>query len=102
MDLEELIDGMDLSDNWGNAHLDLDGETDVEWAKKQKENATALGAHPMSTGLSIVPRQTRVIWQQSVRGKGARMGWKKPTEIYATRWRRHGSADPTSVKRNLL
>lgn len=31
--LDDLIDGMNLSTAWGEEHLDLDGITDVDWAK---------------------------------------------------------------------
>lgn len=46
-----------------------------------------------------VPR--REIWTDSVRNEQRRIGWKYPPEIYATRFRRRGSAskDPREMDR---
>ena len=101
-DLEELIDGMDLSQEWGEENLDLDGSIDVEWTRRRKDAVQAFGGNPIFLGLSTAPKQRRSIWQASVLRKGARMGLKKPAAVYATRWRRHGSQDPTSIQRNLI
>jgi hypothetical protein len=101
-DLEELIDGMDLSEEWGEKNLELDGDIDVEWARRRKDAVQAIGGNPAYLGLSTNPKQRRVAWQASVRRKKARMGLKKPAELYATRWRRHKSQDPTSIRRNLI
>lgn len=101
-DLEELIDGMDLSEQWGEKNLYLDADIDVEWARRRKDAVQVIGGNPAFLGLSTTPRQRRVAWQASVRRKEARMGLKKPVELYATRWRRHESQDPTSIRRNLI
>jgi hypothetical protein len=33
--LADIIDGMDLSEEWGVEHLDLRGNNDVEWARQK-------------------------------------------------------------------
>lgn len=34
-DLEDFIDAADLSEEWGEANIDLDCDIDTEWAKQQ-------------------------------------------------------------------
>lgn len=66
-DLEELINGMNLYDEWGEENLDIDGEDHVEWAQRRKDTGRATNFNPMFTGLSTVPTKGRVQWQESVR-----------------------------------
>ena len=101
-DLEELIDGMDLSEEWGEENLNLDGNLDIGWAQRRKDAVRKIGGNPIFLGLSTTPKERRAAWQALVRRKRARMGVGKPAALYATRWRRHGSQDPTTVRRNLI
>jgi hypothetical protein len=33
--LADLVDGMNLTEEWGEGHLDLKGTNDVEWAEEK-------------------------------------------------------------------
>ena len=102
VDLEDLVDGMNLSEEWGEQHLDLDKDTDVQWARRQIAVYIETGIDEMFVSLDTEPRKTRVDWQRVSRNTEARIGFKKSTALYATRFRRHGSKDPRSVRRNLI
>lgn len=46
VDLEDLINGMNLSEQWGIENLNLEGYTDFEWANKQIKDLLEDGAKP--------------------------------------------------------
>lgn len=94
VDLEDLIDGMDLSEEWGEQNLDLEGHTDTEWLEGIIDALQKDGRDEMSIWIDPDPVPRRQLWQEFVQNKQRRMGWKYPPEIYATRFRRHGSKDP--------
>ncbi len=102
VDLEDLMDGMNLSEEWGEEHLELDKDIDVLWARRQLAMYDNAGVDEMFVNLDIEPRKRRVDWQRVSRNKEARIGFKKSKDIYATRFRRHGSKDPRSVWRDLI
>ncbi|EFE30377.1 uncharacterized protein ARB_02749 [Trichophyton benhamiae CBS 112371] len=93
-DLEDLVDGMDLSEEWGEQNLSLEGHADSNWSTKCIEALRADGTEELFIFVDPRPTPQREIWQNCVRNKQRRMGWKYPPEIYATRFRRHGSKDP--------
>lgn len=39
--LQDLVDGMDLTEQWGLDHLKLDAENDVAWARRKHEKKRA-------------------------------------------------------------
>ncbi|WEW56323.1 hypothetical protein PRK78_001766 [Emydomyces testavorans] len=92
VDLEDLVDGMDLSEEWGEQSLDLNGSTDAEWARNYIKALEADKARLIYIDPEPTPK--REIWQECVQNKQRRMGWKYPPEIYATRFRKFGSKDP--------
>lgn len=98
VDLSDLIDGMDLSEEWGEESLDLEGDCDLQWAQKRVEALRAAAPTPeqRATFLDPKPFPRREFWQEraSIGSKRRRLGWKYSPEIYATRFRRHGSKDP--------
>lgn len=102
VDLEDLIDGMNLSEEWGEQHLDLDKDIDVQWARRQIAIYEEAGIDEMFVYLATEPRKTRVDWQRLSRNKEARIGIKKSAARYATRFRKHGSKDPRSIRRDLI
>lgn len=75
VDLEDLIDDMNLSTAWGEEHLDLDGTTEVDWAKWRIETLEQQGEK-----LSLwdsTPNARRHLWQKAAsedRRKGVRGG----------------------------
>ena len=94
VDLEDLIDGMDLSEEWGEQNLDLEGYTDTKWLEGYFGAFREDGRDEMFISIDPTPVSRRQMWQEFVRNKQRRMGWKYPPEVYATRFRRHGSKDP--------
>lgn len=99
LDLKDLIDGQDLSLEWGEKNLDLDGYTDSEWAKKYVDDLIEDGVDEMFIFIDPKPISRRSLWKEFVENKQKRMGWKYSSETHATRWRRHGSEDPRSKDR---
>ncbi|KAJ9222237.1 hypothetical protein DTO169C6_5366 [Paecilomyces variotii] len=99
VDLQDLIDAQDLSVEWGEENLNLEGSTCVEWAKRRIDALKEDGVPAHFIFIDPTPVSRRKIWQEYVENKQKRMGWKYPPEIYATRWRRHGSKDPRTKDR---
>ncbi len=70
--LQDLVDGSNVSEEWGTENLDLEGEVDVEWAQRmntlmeQSSDWLNFCAYPTKRALR------RNIWLDTVRGKGAR------------------------------
>ena len=86
-DLNDLVDGLDLGEEWGERNLDLDSYTD---STRMKEAAEREGE------LILLSRRhlKRDLWRKCIQTKQARMGFKYPQHIYATRFRKFGSKDP--------
>ncbi|KKZ61452.1 hypothetical protein EMCG_03934 [[Emmonsia] crescens] len=93
-DLSDLIDGMDLTYEWGLKNLNLGGVTDTEWLKWLMQGMRDDGFKEMFIFVDPKPVSQLEIWKKYVTTKQTRMGWKYSPEIYATRFRRFGSKDP--------
>lgn len=95
--LDDLIDGMDLSEKWGDDNLDLSGTNDVDWARKKN---SALEAKSRAGGtISERAFSRKEIWYESAKARSTRGGpYKYPPDEYATRFRLHASKgkDPRS------
>ncbi|KAI1444747.1 hypothetical protein F5Y02DRAFT_389045 [Annulohypoxylon stygium] len=97
LDLTNLIDGMDLSEEWGEEHLDLDKSGELEYAKeKNGKIVSSLAEYPNSrpSRLRETPMGLRQKWQTIVRTKQKRIGVEVPGHLYNTRFRTKGSPDP--------
>ncbi|KAI0888618.1 uncharacterized protein GGS22DRAFT_61133 [Annulohypoxylon maeteangense] len=97
LDLTNLIDGMDLSEEWGEEHLNLDKPGEIEYAKEKNEKIVAsLSEYPNSrpSRLRDTPMDLRQKWQTIVRTKQKRIGIEVPGHLYSTRFRIKGSPDP--------
>jgi hypothetical protein len=95
--LTDLVDGMDLSENWGEENLELDGINDIVWA--QRKNEVIRASVPTSHGsclheLSEAAISRRETWLHIVRGKVKRIGLELNKELYSTRFRLKDSQDP--------
>lgn len=93
MALAGAIDGMYFSEEWGVSNLDLSCAHDTRWAKwanerMERTNPTA-NIKRIPTNIFDMKRT----WQMSMEGKQRRGGWKYPKDVYATRFRMHGSVD---------
>ncbi len=98
VDLEDLIDAADLSEQWGEVNIDLDRDIDIGWAKQQNAKQREAHGEEMNS-LCEDPRPRRVEWERIVRKKVHRLGYKLTSATHATRWRRHGSRDPRTRPR---
>lgn len=91
----DIVDGTDVTETWGVESLDLDGTTDVDWAKWKNE---AIRAQPDSWNILCLVETTAVdrrkIWEDTVRGKEKRLTFKHPKELFATRFRLRGREEP--------
>lgn len=96
LSLVDLIDGTNVSEQWGLENLELDGGTDLDWARKKKTlmASTSSGNAHNALGLFTQAISRRALWEKLVRTKGARRGWKQPEHLFVTQYRLHGSPDP--------
>ena len=100
--LADVIDGMDLSEQWGFANLDLTRQEDARWAQWANARMEEIVKTTGTTFFDRIPTgrfDRKAIWQDSVARKQSRGGWKYPKKLYATRFRMHGSQDPRTRKR---
>ncbi|RMD41139.1 hypothetical protein DV735_g4012, partial [Chaetothyriales sp. CBS 134920] len=102
VDLEDLVDGMNLSMEWGDDNLDLEGPVSAEWAIWKANTIAGGKALPDDIPMYAEnPPSRRDVWSDLLDPdkKRRRMGFKYPPEIYETRFRLKGSRDPRSYKR---
>ncbi|KAI9837595.1 MAG: hypothetical protein M1819_007246 [Sarea resinae] len=101
VELDDLIDGMNLTLEWGKEHLDLEGSIDLDWIwwrmkllRVTDERDLDEGDDCRPPGFSR-PYPRLGIWADRVspEAKKNRHGWKYHP-IYETRFRRVGSKDP--------
>lgn len=95
--LADLVDGMDLTDDWGLQHLKLEGVNDVVWAEQKNEKIrSSVPTSPDSCllELSTIPLNLKKTWHSIVKGKDSRIGIECPKEVFATRFRLRGEGDP--------
>ncbi|EPE02258.1 hypothetical protein F503_08570 [Ophiostoma piceae UAMH 11346] len=99
--LADAIDASDVSDEWGQMYLDLDGTIDLAWARWKNERMAAAEAHgfPVLGRATTVRFEKRALWDLMVTNKGTRRGWTQPPELFATRFRLHNSPNPSKKLR---
>lgn len=101
--LDDIIDGTNVSEEWGNTHLQLDGTNDLNWAKRMNEKVYSLFKGGVGPWGCLFPSEVvsrRYLWESRVRGKLARLGWTRPAELFDTRFRLKGSEDPWKSDRH--
>jgi hypothetical protein len=99
--LAHLIDGMDLSEEWGleNLYLGEPDEAEKNYVlDKNKKIRSSYGNFPnIKPGLATLferPIDRKKKWQSLVREKERRIGFPLTKERYNTQFRRKGSEDP--------
>lgn len=105
VDLEDLVDGMNMSEEWGEQHLDLDRTLNVDYARKKNEKIRATVAEtPFSDLMEINedPAPLRPIWQEIVGNKKQRIGDELPKDQYLTRFFPVGGGDPRLKRRTVF
>lgn len=93
----DVVDGSNVSEEWGNEHLQLEGSNDLEWVRwKNKTIFEADQGNAFLSGVETAVYSRRKDWEETVRGKSSRLGFKHQHQIalFATRFRLHGSIDP--------
>lgn len=100
--LADAIDGMNLSDEWRIEHLDLTYTDDTRWADWANDRMKRANPEEIFGLIPINAFDRKVTWQNTVRRKQTRGGWKYPKERYATRFRSHTSSDPTTRDRDFV
>lgn len=94
------MDGSNVSEQWGENNLQLDGCNYVEWAddmnRRGKEYANGKFAHG-APFVPDVPKSRREMWQSKVRTKEDRLDWTKPKDIFVTQYRIVDDPDPWMV-----
>lgn len=80
VDLTDIIDGMNLTPEWGGTHLDRDGTVDSSWGR-WKANLMGGGKAPESDipGWCLNPPKRRDLWMQrsTAESKIKRQGVKR-------------------------
>ena len=112
-DLQDLVDGMDLAEAWGDENLRFDdlGEEYARWVADKNDKIRAalpqeVREHPMAvmfgTSMYEVPEgvpKFRGLFVNSVRTKEGRIGIEAPPGQYSTQYREKGSPDPRTLVR---
>ncbi|KND92791.1 hypothetical protein TOPH_02802 [Tolypocladium ophioglossoides CBS 100239] len=102
LELCDLIDGTNISEDWGEKNLNLEGTNDVDWAWAMKRRTKEWNVEKEGKPRPIDfwptrPKSKRLIWQSQVRTKASRLDWSRPPEAFITQYRVHGSPDPWTV-----
>ncbi|KAF1813840.1 hypothetical protein P152DRAFT_433382 [Eremomyces bilateralis CBS 781.70] len=88
----DVVDGTNVSEDWGLQHLDLSGTNDVEWALRLNKMST----HPVPPFPTAAIKKLE-LWKSVVQTKIDRLGWTRPSELFTTQYRLKGSEDPWLV-----
>ncbi|KZM19283.1 hypothetical protein ST47_g9573 [Ascochyta rabiei] len=93
----DIVDGANLSYEWGQIHLNLNGTTDVEWA--QQRNAELMGGEGMfdpSLLGSVFPTaqvEKTSLWRKTTEDKKQRLEQMMvPQDLFETRFMLKGSS----------
>lgn len=93
LELCDVIDGTNVSEEWGEQNLDLEGINDVEWAKEKNKRGKAFDGKLMAFARDG-RKSKREMWQSLVRTKKDRLDWTKPEDVFITQYRVIGVPDP--------
>lgn len=101
VDLDDLVDGMNLTPEWGEENLNLEGTVDTEWFRWREIVLYGEKArHDQTPSWCSNPMKRRDIWHDtaSAEAKERRQGWKF-LPINETRFRKRGQKDPRLRRR---
>lgn len=97
MEVQELVDGMDLDEEWGEENIDLDKPGEIEYAKKKNERIRG-SLEKFPTNIPSTLRETRMDlrakWRKIVRNKERGLPILAAKGRYITKYCRTGSLDP--------
>ncbi|EEP78149.1 predicted protein [Uncinocarpus reesii 1704] len=97
VDLDDLVDGMNLTYEWGDENLDLDRGPDANWGRWRADFLSE-GAKAEDEEIPqwcFNPPSLRTIWRKAVsaEAKRNRQSWKYMPHM-ETRFRKYGQQDP--------
>jgi hypothetical protein len=109
-DLQDLVDGMDLTEEWGEENLNFDGRDGyVQWVADKNEKIRAalpqrVKDEPFNAAMGTVLYELRTglptdfgqVFTHLVRTKEGRIGPEHPPGYFVTKYRAVGSPDPRS------
>jgi hypothetical protein len=95
-DLEDLIDGMNLTPEWGEEFLNLEGCIDQEWRKWRADRLGEIWSDTFIKQYNRNPIKKRDLWNKksSEEAKRLRQGYKYRPDMITRFWR-VGRKDPT-------
>ncbi|PGG97167.1 hypothetical protein AJ79_09304 [Helicocarpus griseus UAMH5409] len=95
LQLCDVIDGTNVSEEWGEQNLDLEGTNDVQWAREKIKRGRDFGGKWAFAAAARAGRKSkREMWQSLVRTKEDRLDWTKPKDVFITQYRVIGAPDP--------
>lgn len=101
LELCEFVDATNVSEEWGEENLNLEGTHNTEWAWRMKQLASKWdeqrGKCSPRYSWPTRPKDRRLIWQAQVQTKADRLDWSRQPEFYVTQYRLHGSANPWTI-----
>lgn len=101
VDLDDLVDGMNLTLEWGEANLHLDGTVDGDWARWKTDALHHGKALPDDYPLWGTKKR-RDVWKETVSAHAKKNRQRhKYLDIYETRFWRRGQKDPRLRKREF-
>nr|POF02288.1 hypothetical protein CFP56_65553 [Quercus suber] len=92
--LTDLVDGMDLDDEWAAENLNLCGTQDIAWAASMNHKIAASRPGKFLVSCSTEPRSIKKFWEEITRTKSKRIGPEYPPGFLVTRFRVADSGDP--------
>ncbi|KAK2818408.1 hypothetical protein FQN49_007928 [Arthroderma sp. PD_2] len=105
--LTDLVDGMNLTEEWGQQNLELSGTRDIAWIRRKNAKVRRLIPDPDESCWYELPEGEEGLtrkdtYENIVRTKERRIGVECPKEVYATRFCGHGDGDPRLNIRHLF
>ena len=95
VDLEDLVDGMNLSEEWGLENLDLDKTNDIDWINRMESKIRAALPDPSRVSMRTTrPFFLKDMWTSTVASKQRRLGPECSKDVYLTRFCTRNRGDP--------
>lgn len=100
LQLVDVVDGTNVSEEWGEENLQLEGTNDVAWARDLNQRGEDFDGGRFAHWGPFVPDMPwsrREMWQDAVRTKEDRLDWTKPRDIFITQYRMVDEPDSWNV-----
>lgn len=85
--LDDIVDGANLTYEWGETHLDLHGTTDVEWAHQRNAELWKWDPSQLCSSFPTLQVNKAEVWRKTTKNKEERlMHMMLPHELFVTRY----------------